>query len=171
MAFDANGLITAVRVSGDYNVGAYVAPSAGVPPMFFTFLMSGVYAIPAIDVTTRCRYTNTNGTAPYRGAGAPRPYVLERLIELGAKEMGMDAIEIRRKNLIKSDQMPYQTALIYAYDSGEFENVMDDALDKADWSGFAARRQRSETAGKLRGIGLSSYGGSGAVQRAHGYPV
>ena len=158
MAFDANGLITAVRVSGDYNVGAYVAPSAGVPPMFFTFLMSGVYAIPAIDVTTRCRYTNTNGTAPYRGAGRPEAaYVLERLIELGAKEMGMDAIEIRRKNLIKSDQMPYQTALIYAYDSGEFENVMDDALDKADWSGFAARRQRSETAGKLRGIGLSSY--------------
>ena len=132
MAFDADGMIVAVRVVGDYNVGAYVTPSAGVPPMFFTFLMSGVYDIPSVAVTTRCRYTNTNGTAPYRGAGRPEAaYLLERLIEIGAKEMGMDAISIRRKNLVKSDQMPYQTALIYAYDSGEFEKLMDEAMEKA----------------------------------------
>ena len=158
MAFDADGMITAVRISGDYNVGAYVAPSAGISPMFFTFLMSGVYTVPVADVMTRCRYTNTNGTAPYRGAGRPEAaYVLERLIEMGAKEMGMDAIDIRRKNMVKPDQMPYQTALIYAYDSGEFEAVMDEALEAADWNGFTTRRSQSEAEGKLRGIGLSSY--------------
>ncbi|MEK9679918.1 MAG: molybdopterin cofactor-binding domain-containing protein, partial [Rhodospirillaceae bacterium] len=124
----------------------------------FTFLQSGVYAIPAIDVTTHCYFSNTTGTAPYRGAGRPEAaYVLERMIEISAREMGVDAIDLRRKNMVSSDQIPYQTALMYNYDSGEFDKVMEEALKEADWDGFDARRTESEANGKLRGRGLASY--------------
>jgi len=158
MAFNADGKVTALRVSADYNIGAYLAPSGGISPMFFTLLLSGVYAIPAISVTTRCQFTNTISTAPYRGAGRPEAaFVLERLMDMAATELGLDAIELRRKNLIKSEQMPYQTALMHAYDSGEFEQIMDQAIEKADWSGFDVRRRQSEENGKVRGIGLASY--------------
>lgn len=158
MAFDADGKATALRVTSSYNVGAYLSPAAGVSPMFFTFLLSGVYSIPAIAVTTNCYFTNTVGTAPYRGAGRPEAaYVLERLMDMTAQELGMDPVDIRRKNIVKSDQIPYQTALMARYDSGEFEEVMDDALAAADWDGFASRKAESEGNGKIRGRGLASY--------------
>ena len=83
--------------------------------------------------------------------------MLERLMEVAASEMGMDAVELRRNNLIRSDQMPYQTALMHAYDNGEFEQIMDLAIEKADWGGFDDRRRQSEANGKIRGIGLASY--------------
>ncbi len=158
MAFDGDGKITGFRVVGHYNVGAYLTAAGGVSPMFFTFLQSGVYAIPAIDVTTNCYFSNTTGTAPYRGAGRPEAaYVLERMIEISAKEMSVDAIDLRRKNMVSSDQIPYQTALMYNYDSGEFDKVMEEALQEGDWDGFDARRKESEANGKLRGRGLASY--------------
>ena len=158
MAFDSEGRVTGLHVSADYSVGAYVAPSGGISPMFFTLLLSGVYAIPAISVVTRCQFTNTISTAPYRGAGRPEAaFVLERLMDIAASEMDKDPVELRRKNIIKSDQMPYQTALMHSYDSGEFEQIMDEALEKADWYGFETRRRESEANGRIRGIGLASY--------------
>ena len=158
MAFDSEGRVTGLHVSADYSVGAYVAPSGGISPMFFTLLLSGVYAIPAISVVTRCQFTNTISTAPYRGAGRPEAaFVLERLMDIAASEMDKDPVELRRKNIIKSDQMPYQTALMHSYDSGEFEQIMDEAIEKADWYGFETRRRESEANGRIRGIGLASY--------------
>ncbi|HIP10637.1 MAG TPA: xanthine dehydrogenase family protein molybdopterin-binding subunit, partial [Rhodospirillales bacterium] len=158
MVFDADGKVTGLRVSADYSVGAYVAPSGGISPMFFTLLLSGVYAIPAISVVTRCQFTNTISTAPYRGAGRPEAaFVLERLMDMAAQELGTDPVELRRKNMIKSDQMPYQTALMHAYDSGEFEQIMDEAVEKSEWHSFQSRREKSKIGGKIRGIGLASY--------------
>ena len=158
MVFDADGKVTGLRVSADYSVGAYVAPSGGISPMFFTLLLSGVYAIPAISVVTRCQFTNTISTAPYRGAGRPEAaFVLERLMDMAAQELGTDPVELRRKNMIKSDQMPYQTALMHAYDSGEFEQIMDEAVEKSEWHSFQSRWEKSKIGGKVRGIGLASY--------------
>ncbi|MBT3552719.1 MAG: xanthine dehydrogenase family protein molybdopterin-binding subunit [Rhodospirillaceae bacterium] len=158
MAFDADGRITAIRVKSNYNVGAYLPEVAFIAPMFATLLLSGVYAIPAIRGETNAVFTNTVGTAPYRGAGRPEAsYILERLIDIAATEMGKDPAELRRINLIKADQMPYQTALMHAYDCGEFDVVMDKVLQSADWDGFEKRRQDSEKNGLLRGRGISSY--------------
>ena len=150
--------MTGLRVAADYNLGAYLSPTAGISPMCLTMLMSGVYAIPAIQVTTRCFFTNTTATAPYRGAGRPEAcYLLERMFDTAAREMDIDPIELRRRNLIRADQMPYQTALVYNYDSGDFAAVMDKCLDAADWDGFSGRRAESEAGGKLRGRGIATY--------------
>jgi carbon-monoxide dehydrogenase large subunit len=158
MAFDGDGRITAIRVKSNYNVGAYLPEVAFIAPMFATLLLSGVYAIPAIRGETNAVFTNTIGTAPYRGAGRPEAcYILERLIDTAAAEMGKDPAELRRINLIKADQMPYQTALMHAYDCGEFDVVMDKVLQTADWDGFDKRRNDSEKNGYLRGRGAASY--------------
>tara|TARA_B100000315_G_scaffold250544_1_gene283550 strand:- start:6397 stop:8706 length:2310 start_codon:yes stop_codon:yes gene_type:complete len=158
MAFDGAGKITGLRVSADYNVGAYLNLSAGISPMFFTLLLSGVYAIPAIDVTTRCLFTNMGATAPYRGAGRPEAaYVLERMFDIASRELDIDPIELRRRNLVKADQMPYQTALMPNLDCGDFEAVMDKGIDAADWNGFEARKAETESRGKLRGRGVAVY--------------
>jgi carbon-monoxide dehydrogenase large subunit len=158
MAFDVNGKVIALRVVADYNVGAYLSQAAGVTPMFFTVLLSGVYAIPVIDVTTRCLFTNMGATAPYRGAGRPEAaYVLERLFDIGARELKLDPIEIRRKNLVKADQMPYQTALMPNLDCGDFEAVMDKGLEISDWEGFEVRKGEASNRGKLYGRGISVY--------------
>ena len=158
MAFSSSGKILGLRVFGDYNVGAYLSPAAGVSPMFFSLLLSGVYAIPAIDVTTRCFFTNMGMTAPYRGAGRPEAaYILERLLDIAARDLKIDPIEIRRQNLIKSGQMPYQTALISKLDCGDFEAVMNKGIEASDWENFEARRAESFADGKLRGRGLSVY--------------
>ena len=164
MGFDADGKVVGFRVTGYYNQGAYMMPSGGISPMFFTTLMSGVYAMPAIRVTTNCYFTNTQGTAPYRGAGRPEAaYVVERMFDMAAREMDIDSVELRRRNMIKPDQMPYQTALMYQYDCGDFEACMDNAMEAAGWAGFDARRSASEAEGKLRGRGLSVYLESAAV--------
>ncbi|MBT3991757.1 MAG: xanthine dehydrogenase family protein molybdopterin-binding subunit [Rhodospirillaceae bacterium] len=158
MAFDDDGKITGLRISADYNVGAYLSPNAGVSPMFFSILLSGVYAIPAIDVTTRCLFTNMGATAPYRGAGRPEAaYILERLLDIASRELDIDPIEIRRRNLVKADQMPYQTALMPNLDCGDFEAVMDKALEISDWQGFDARKAEASSRGKIRGRGVAVY--------------
>jgi carbon-monoxide dehydrogenase large subunit len=158
MAFDADGKVTGLRVSADYNVGAYLSPSAGISPMFFSILLSGVYTIPAVDVTTRCLFTNMGATAPYRGAGRPEAaYVLERMLDIASRELGIDPIEIRRRNLVKADQMPYQTALMPNLDCGDFEAVMDKGIEISDWQGFEARKADASKRGKLRGRGVAVY--------------
>jgi carbon-monoxide dehydrogenase large subunit len=158
MAFDQNDRITALRANSVYGAGAYLSPTAAISPMFAVTLSSGVYAIPAIRASARGVFTNTASTAPYRGAGRPEAsYMLERLIDIAAREMGKDPIELRRKNFVKPSQMPYQTALAYRYDCGDFETVMDRTLKAADWNGFAARRAEAEKRGRLRGRGIACY--------------
>ncbi|MDP6427210.1 MAG: xanthine dehydrogenase family protein molybdopterin-binding subunit [Rhodospirillales bacterium] len=158
MAFDADGRITALRIDSDYNVGAYLTEVAFISPMFQALVASGVYAIPAIRAVTRSVFTHTVSTAPYRGAGRPEAtYILERMIDIAAAEMGKDPVELRRINLVTAEQMPYQTALMHAYDSGEFDVVMENTLAAADWSGFEARRKESEARGYLRGRGVACF--------------
>ena len=164
MALDEEGRILGLRVEADYNLGAHLAAGAGISPVHSTTLYSGVYAIPAIRATARAAYTNTAWTSPYRGAGRPEAtYLLERLIDKAARETGIDAIELRRRNLIAPAAMPYRTALALEYDSGEFEGAMDDALELADWDGFAGRRAETEARGLLRGRGIACFVESAAM--------
>ncbi len=120
--------------------------------------MSNVYAIPAIHVSAKSVFTHTTPLGPYRGAGLPEAvYMVERLLDVAARERGMDPVELRRRNFITPDAMPYKTPLQYVYDSGEFEAVMDQCLAAADRDGFEARRAEAEKRGMLRGIGLGFY--------------
>ena len=158
LAFDAEGRILAFRVTTTANLGAYLAPEGPLSPTSNTPALAGVYRIPAIHVTVTGVFTNTVPTDVYRGAGRPEAtYLLERLIEAAARELGMDAIELRRRNLVAPSDLPYKTSLGLVYDSGEFERVLDAALARAGWDGFAERRQASERRGKRRGIGFAHY--------------
>jgi len=116
------------------------------------------YDIPLMHMRCRATVTNTVPTAPFRGAGRPEAtLVLERLIDLAAARLGMDRVVLRRKNLIKRDQLPYRTASGLTYDSGDFTGNMRRVLDSADWAGFTKRRRESRKRGRLRGIGISNY--------------
>ena len=164
LAVEEDGLVTGLRVTADYNVGAYLDPGAGVSPMDFSELLSGVYTIPDIEATTRAVFSNMGATAPYRGAGRPEAaFVLERMMDIAARRLGLDPIGIRRRNLVKAGQMPYETVLGLTLDCGDFEAVMDKAIDISDWHGFPARRKATEAQGKLRGRGISVYLESAAV--------
>ncbi len=111
-----------------------------------------LYDVQTIDISTNAVFTNTAPTSVYRGAGRPEAiYLIERLIEHAAQITGIDAVELRRRNLIKPDALPYHTPTHHTYDSGEFERLMDQCLTLADWGGFAARRKASEKCGRLRG--------------------
>ncbi|HEY4372540.1 MAG TPA: xanthine dehydrogenase family protein molybdopterin-binding subunit [Burkholderiales bacterium] len=159
MAFDANGKITALRSNVWYGIGAL---SVGVVAAFTTQntknCLSSVYAIPNIYVHIQVLFTNAAPLGPYRGAGRPEAiFMLERLLDAAAPKLGLDPVEIRRRNLIASSAMPYAAANGQKYDSGEFEAVLDKALEAADWNNFAARRKASEAAGKLRGIGIGCF--------------
>jgi carbon-monoxide dehydrogenase large subunit len=117
-----------------------------------------VYRTPAIDVSIRCAFTNTTPIGPYRGAGRPEGnYFMERLIDNAAAEMGIDPVELRRRNHIRPDELPYAAPSQMTYDSGAFSEVLDRALEAADWSGFAARKAESRSRGKLRGRGIGQY--------------
>ena len=158
MSFDEAGKITSLRVSADYNIGAYLNPGAGVSPMDFSELLSGVYAIPSINVTTRSLFSNMGSTAPYRGAGRPEAaYVLERMLDIASRQLSIDPIEIRRRNLVETHQMPYQTSLGPILDCGNFEGIMDKCIDVSNWSGFETRKRESQISGKLRGRGIAVY--------------
>lgn len=159
LALDAEGHFLALRVTGHSNMGAYVA---AVAPIMSTMNAvkntQSVYKTPLIEVSTRCMLTNTTAVSAYRGAGRPEGnYYMERLVEEAARVVGMDAIELRRKNMIRPEQMPYAAASGMTYDSGEFERLLDRALQAADWQGFAKRKAESETKGLLRGRGLGCF--------------
>ena len=158
MAFDPNARIVAVRARGDFNMGAYASNSAIVPPMIASGVLSSVYDCPDYDVTITGYLANCTPTGPYRGAGHPEgTYLIERLLDRAAVELGIETRELHRRNFIRPDQMPYRTGLEYTYDCGEFEAAMDKSVDLAAWDGFADRRAESERAGRLRGIGLSYF--------------
>jgi aerobic carbon-monoxide dehydrogenase large subunit len=156
LALDKDGRFLGLRVNLIAAVGAYLQPGM---PNFLNNVNSiaGVYRTPAIHADVTGVFTNTNPVRPYRGNGRPEAgYVIERLVDLAADELGLDPTEIRRRNYIPADAMPYQTALAFNYDSGAFERSMDMAIEMADWSGFAQRREESARQGKLRGIGIAN---------------
>jgi carbon-monoxide dehydrogenase large subunit len=126
--------------------------------------LAGVYTTPAIFVEVTAVFTNTNCTGPYRGAGRPEASLaIEKTIDQAAREMGIDRMEIRRRNLIPADAMPYKTGLVFVYDSGNFPAQLEKAAELADWAGFEARRAEAAARGRLRGIGLSC-----AIEQAAG---
>ena len=170
LALDADGRFLAIRFDDRADLGAYPAAfGAFIATRNLSITAGGVYRIPAIHVRTRLAYTNTVPVSAYRGAGRPDiAYAIERLVDYTAHEHGFDPIELRRRNFVPRADMPYKTANAGTYDSGDFEAVMDDALKRADWAGFEARRVKSHRAGKLRGIGIATYleaGGGGAAPK------
>jgi carbon-monoxide dehydrogenase large subunit len=157
MAFDADGRITALRAKTIANLGAYMSTfSSSVPTYLYATLLSGQYEIPHIYCEVDAVYTNTVPVDAYRGAGRPEAtFVVERLVEVGAREQGLDPAELRRKNFIKS--FPHQTPVIMTYDAGDYNASLKRALDLVDHKGFAKRKRDSERNGKLRGLGFSTY--------------
>ena len=159
LALDAEGRFLAIRVSTLANLGAYLALFGPlIPTEACRGMLTGVYDIAAAHVRVRGVFTNTVPVDAYRGAGRPEAaYVIERLVDIAAGELGLAPDEIRRRNFIPPEAMPYRTALKLTYDSGEFARNMDDALAKADWRGFEARRAAAAEHGKLSGRGLACY--------------
>jgi carbon-monoxide dehydrogenase large subunit len=156
-AIDGNGKILAVRVKTKANLGAYLSTFASaVPTYLYAPLLSGQYDIPAIYCEVDGVYTNTAPVDAYRGAGRPEAaFVIERLVEVAAREMGIDPAEFRMRNFIRS--FPHQTPVIMNYDVGDYPVCMKKALEMADYAGLAARKAKSAKAGKLRGVGFSAY--------------
>ena len=156
-AMDANGKILAVRVKTKANLGAYMSTfSSSVPTYLYATLLSGQYDIPAIYCEVDAVYTNTAPVDAYRGAGRPEAaFVIERLVEVAARQMGQDPAEFRMHNFIRS--FPHQTPVIMTYDAGDYPACMKKALEMADYAGFAGRKAKSAKAGKLRGVGFSAY--------------
>jgi carbon-monoxide dehydrogenase large subunit len=159
MALDRDGHFLALRVQTVANMGALLSNFAPYIPTFVGAPMNvGVYKIPAARLTIRGAFTNTVPVEAYRGAGRPEAaYLIERLVDACARALGLAPDEIRRRNMIPPEAMPYETALGESYDSGEFERLMDEGMRLADWQGFTARREQSQAAGKLRGIGMATY--------------
>lgn len=158
MALSSDGRVLALRVALNHNLGCQLGPSTAHPPLVGSRMLSGVYAIPAMHVTVNGIFTHSRTLTTYRGAGRPEStLVVERMMDLAAAELGLDPVQIRRRNFIPPQQMPYRTAIGETYDCGEFEAVMDEALRLADWAGFEARRSVSAARGRLRGRGLSVY--------------
>lgn len=157
--FDDDGRCVALRVDTLANMGAYLNTfGPAVPSQMTGCMLSGVYAIPAIFATCRGVYTNTVPVDAYRGAGRPEAaYAIERLMDTAARELGLPPDEIRRRNFIPADAIPYRSPMGPTYDSGDFAANLQLALQKADWEGFTARRDASKMGGTLRGIGLSTY--------------
>ena len=159
LAINNDGTFVAVRVSTIANLGAYLSQfGAMIPTMAGSGMLCGAYRIGAAYVDVRTVFTNTAPVDAYRGAGRPEAaYLVERLVEKAARELGISAIELRRKNLIRADEFPYRTALGPVYDSGRYEELMNAALKRADADGFERRRSDSKTRGVLRGLGVSYY--------------
>jgi carbon-monoxide dehydrogenase large subunit len=159
LALDANGKFLALKVESLANLGAYLSQfSMFVPTFCGSGMLAGLYTTPAIHVRMRGVFTNTAPVDAYRGAGRPEAaFLIERLVDKAAREIGISPAEIRRKNFIPAAALPYRTPLGDTYDSGDFLDTMEKALKSADWEGFPARRAASQKSGKLRGIGLSTY--------------
>ncbi len=159
LALDATGRILALRLRTLANVGAYATATGMVIPMVVgPWVQTSVYDVPVIDFHIRCVMTNTASTAAYRGAGRPEAiFIMERLMDEAARQTGIDRIALRRRNFVRPQQMPYKNAMGQVYDVGEFEKIMDEGLDLADWSGFEQRYAQSKAAGKLRGLGISTF--------------
>jgi carbon-monoxide dehydrogenase large subunit len=158
IAFDDSHRILGMRVTTYHNLGCQLGPSGAHPPLVGARMLSGVYDIPAMHVRIHGVLTHSRTLTTYRGAGRPEAtFLVERAFDAAARELGSDPVELRRRNFIRPEQMPYRTAIGETYDSGEFEAIMDKALDLADWGGVSDRKKRSAANGLLRGVGIAVY--------------
>ena len=159
LALDAEGHFLALRVRGVGNMGAYLSNAVTLPATVNTVKnIIGVYLTPILDLSTKLVFTNTTPVGAYRGAGRPEGnYYMERIVSTAAREMGIDQIELRRRNHIRPDQFPYNPPSAQTYDSGDFANILDEAVARSDWQGYAARREASRRQGRLRGRGIGQY--------------
>jgi len=159
LALDAEGRFLALKVDTTANMGAYLSSFATcIPTYLYATLLAGQYATPVIYANVKAVFTTTAPVDAYRGAGRPEAtYLIERVVEVAAREIGMDPAELRRKNFIQPDQFPYQTPVALVYDIGDYEPALDKALEMIDYKGFGARKAEAERRGKLRGIGFSAY--------------
>lgn len=158
LALDGNGKFLAIRSTAYQALGAYWWAAATAPLFWSLMFIPSLYDVQTIDIKTNAVFTNTTPTSVYRGAGRPEAiYLIERLVERAAQVTGIDRVELRRRNLIKPEALPYHTPTHHTYDSGEFEKLMDVCLRLSDWNGFAARRKESERRGKLRGRAVTPY--------------
>ena len=159
LALDADNKFTALKVLTIANMGAYLSTFATcIPTYLYGTLLAGTYTTPVIYVETKAVFTNTVPVDAYRGAGRPEAtYLLERIVDLAADELGVDPAELRRKNFIPANAFPYQTPVALQYDSGDYQTTLAMAMDAAGYSGFEARRQEAARRGKLRGIGIATY--------------
>ena len=159
LATDEEGNFLALRVKTKANMGAYLSTFASaVPTYLYGTLLAGQYKTPNIYVEVNSVFTNTAPVDAYRGAGRPEAtFLVERIVELAAKELGIDPAELRRKNMIQPEDFPYQTPVALEYDIGDYEASLNKALEMADYAGFANRKADSASNGKLRGIGFSCY--------------
>ncbi len=171
LALDAEGKFLALRTKNYANMGAYLSTFAPfIPTGAGTKVLASIYGFQGIHAHVLGVLTNTVPVDAYRGAGRPESnYLVERLIDTAAAEIGVDRIELRRRNIVPSSAMPFTTAIGQRYDSGEFETIMDAALTKIDWAGFPARQAEAAKRGMKRGIGLAYYleaTGGGPTERA-----
>jgi aerobic carbon-monoxide dehydrogenase large subunit len=159
LALDREGRILALRMEMLANIGAVpVGSSAMIPLAMVAKVATSAYRVPAVDYRVKGVLTNTMATGAYRGAGRPEGnYLIERLIEKAAREMGIDRVELRRRNLLTPDELPYKTHVGETYDSGNFPRMLDGALRAADWADFPKRKKQSLERGKKRGLGLAVY--------------
>jgi carbon-monoxide dehydrogenase large subunit len=171
MALDADARFLGIRVRSIGNLGAHYSSFAMyMPTSGGAGLLSGGYTVPAVHVEVTGVFTHTVQMDAYRGAGRPPPvYLVERLVDAAARQLDIDPAELRRRNLIPREAMPFAAAIRNVYDDGDFPRMMEAALKHADYEGFAARREKSRDAGKLRGFGFAYYVencGNGAEQAA-----
>ena len=166
LALDAEGRMLALRAHTTANMGAYLSNfSTFIPTGAGAYMLAGLYRLRQVYDRVACVFTNTVPVDAYRGAGRPEAaYVVERLVDAAARELGLAPDELRRRNLIAPEELPYQTATGLTYDSGEFSRLMTEAQGLAEWQGFEARRETARAEGRLRGIGLACY-----VEAAAGY--
>ncbi len=159
IALDADGKFLAIRTRNVANMGAYLSTYAPfIPTGAGTKVLASVYGFQSAYAHVLGVFTNTTPVDAYRGAGRPESnYMVERLIDTAAAEFGIDRIELRRRNMVPPSAMPYRSAMDQVYDSGDFQRVLDAALQKMDWAGFEQRRAASQRQGRLRGIGMAYY--------------
>jgi carbon-monoxide dehydrogenase large subunit len=159
IAFDENAHILAMRLTGYGDMGGYLAQFGPLLPTGNQVKnIASIYRTPLIEVATKCVFTNTNFVSAYRGAGRPEGnYYVERALDLAASELGIDRLDLRKRNIIRKSDLPFKTASDMTYDCGDFLGVLKQALDAADYSGFNKRRRESKKHGLLRGLGIGCY--------------
>jgi carbon-monoxide dehydrogenase large subunit len=158
MAMDKDGKFLALRIDMLANIGAYLSHYSPYIPLGGLTMSTGLYDIPALYAVCHGVYTNTVPVDAYRGAGRPEAaYLVERLVEVCGRDTGLGPIEIRKRNFVKPEQMPYRTQGGRLYDSGEFAGHLDRALSLADWKGFDARAAAAKKNGRIRGLGIATY--------------
>ena len=159
LALDAQGRVLALRVRTDANVGAYATTTAvAIQLLIGPWVATSIYDIPVIDFDLRAVMTHTAPLGAYRGAGRPEAiYVIERLVDAAARRMKLDPAELRLRNMIRPEQMPYRNPMAQTYDTGNFPSIARQGLALADWDGFPARAAASKARGKLRGLGLATF--------------